>query len=241
MRILLISDIHANLEALEACLGRWVLSIDAEEWAPRAGTTTFVDGGSSGSLNFQAFREHVIEPDGEHVTSIQPRTESAHRARLKRRPPGLPPVPAPPGLDPRRPSRRPHRARPQLLPERPAHVHRHFLPAFALDEDAHLSKGDEIQYLSRVALISRKARHPDAARLFLDYLLSVRGQKVLANGGSVYVLRPEVGGDLCVAGVTKALGPAVQPIPVGPPLLEYLDQAKRLDFLKKWQQALAGK
>lgn len=28
-------------------------------------------------------REHVIEPDGEHVTSIQPRTDSAHRRRLR--------------------------------------------------------------------------------------------------------------------------------------------------------------
>jgi hypothetical protein len=28
-------------------------------------------------------REHVIEPDGEHVTSIRPRTDSAHRARLR--------------------------------------------------------------------------------------------------------------------------------------------------------------
>jgi hypothetical protein len=27
-------------------------------------------------------REHVIERDGEHVTSIQPRTDSAHRKRL---------------------------------------------------------------------------------------------------------------------------------------------------------------
>ena len=44
-----------------------VLSIDAEELAPRAGTTTFVDGGSSGSMNFQAFREHVIEPAGVRI------------------------------------------------------------------------------------------------------------------------------------------------------------------------------
>ena len=27
-------------------------------------------------------REHIIEPDGEHVTSVRPRTDSAHRARL---------------------------------------------------------------------------------------------------------------------------------------------------------------
>lgn len=28
-------------------------------------------------------REHIIESNGEHVTSIQPRTDSAHRARLR--------------------------------------------------------------------------------------------------------------------------------------------------------------
>lgn len=38
------------------------LGIDADDLAPRAGTTTFVDAGSSGSLNFPAFREYVITP-----------------------------------------------------------------------------------------------------------------------------------------------------------------------------------
>ncbi|HEY6100743.1 MAG TPA: ABC transporter substrate-binding protein [Anaeromyxobacter sp.] len=95
--------------------------------------------------------------------------------------------------------------------------------------------------MSRVALLPKAAKHPAAAKVFLDYILSARGQKVLANGGSVYALRPEVEGDMGAAGVTKALGQAVRPIPVGPALLEYLDQTKRLDFLKKWQQALAGK
>jgi len=47
-----------------------VLGIDAEELAPRAGTTTFVDGGSSGSMNFQAFREYVIEPAGVRILAF---------------------------------------------------------------------------------------------------------------------------------------------------------------------------
>jgi dihydroorotase len=47
-----------------------VLSIDAEELAPRSGTTTFVDAGSSGSMNFQAFREHVIEPAGVRILAF---------------------------------------------------------------------------------------------------------------------------------------------------------------------------
>jgi dihydroorotase len=38
------------------------LSVDTDAVAPRSGTTTFVDGGSSGSLNFMAFREYVIKP-----------------------------------------------------------------------------------------------------------------------------------------------------------------------------------
>ncbi len=95
--------------------------------------------------------------------------------------------------------------------------------------------------MSRIALLPKAAKHPNAGKVFLDYVLSPRGQKVLATGGSVFALRPEVEGDLGAAGVNKALGAAVRPIPVGPSLLDYLDQTKRLDFLKKWQQALAGK
>lgn len=38
------------------------LSVDADEVAHRAGTTTFVDAGSAGSLHFMAFREYVIKP-----------------------------------------------------------------------------------------------------------------------------------------------------------------------------------
>lgn len=95
--------------------------------------------------------------------------------------------------------------------------------------------------MSRIALLPKTAKHPAAAKVFLDYLLSARGQKVLATGGSVYALRPEVEGDLGVSGVTKALGASARPIPVGATLLEYLDQTKRLDFLRKWQLAMSGK
>jgi iron(III) transport system substrate-binding protein len=95
--------------------------------------------------------------------------------------------------------------------------------------------------MSRIALLPKAAKHPAAAKVFLDYLLSARGQRALSTGGSVFALRQEVEGELGLAGVTKALGASVRPIPVGPPLLEYLDQAKRLEFLKRWQQALAGK
>jgi len=38
------------------------ISIDADRLAPRAGTTTMVDGGSAGWLNFEAFRRFILDP-----------------------------------------------------------------------------------------------------------------------------------------------------------------------------------
>jgi iron(III) transport system substrate-binding protein len=47
---------------------------------------------------------------------------------------------------------------------------------------------------------------------------------------------------MTVAGYTKQLGAAAKPIPVSADLLAYLDQTKRLDFIKQWQAAMkAGK
>ena len=45
---------------------------------------------------------------------------------------------------------------------------------------------------------------------------------------------------MTAAGYQKTLGATAKPIPVGPELLVFLDQTKRLDFLKQWQQAIKG-
>jgi dihydroorotase len=47
-----------------------LLSIDTEELSPRSGTTTFVDGGSTGSLNFLAFREYMIKPSKSNILAF---------------------------------------------------------------------------------------------------------------------------------------------------------------------------
>jgi dihydroorotase len=47
-----------------------LLSIDTEELSPRSGTTTFVDGGSAGSLNFLNFREYVIRPAKSNILAF---------------------------------------------------------------------------------------------------------------------------------------------------------------------------
>ena len=45
---------------------------------------------------------------------------------------------------------------------------------------------------SRVAFISAKAKNPNAAKLFLDYLLSKRAQTIIANQAELYSLRDDV-------------------------------------------------
>jgi iron(III) transport system substrate-binding protein len=94
--------------------------------------------------------------------------------------------------------------------------------------------------MSRVALIPKAARHPNAARLFLDYILSKRGQEGIAKA-ALFSIRDDVEGETTAATLNRTLGGTLKPLPVGPSLLVYLDQAKRLEFLKQWQQAIGTK
>jgi iron(III) transport system substrate-binding protein len=91
--------------------------------------------------------------------------------------------------------------------------------------------------LSRVAFISKTAKHPNAAKLWLDYLLSQRGQNILANQADLASVRDDIDGDNDVDGMTKKLGNALKPIPVDESLLDYLQQDKRLAFIKEWRAA----
>jgi iron(III) transport system substrate-binding protein len=95
--------------------------------------------------------------------------------------------------------------------------------------------------MSRIAIIPKAAKHPNAAKVFLDYLLSGRGQDLLANKALLFAIRPGVIGEATQTNLEKTLGKSLRQIHVGPGLLTYLDQSKRLDFLRKWQQATTGK
>ncbi|MBE0620727.1 MAG: ABC transporter substrate-binding protein [Burkholderiales bacterium] len=91
--------------------------------------------------------------------------------------------------------------------------------------------------MSRIAFISRYAPHPDSARIWLDYLLSVRGQAVLNRIGLLSV-RSDVAGEGTSGALRRRLGNAFRPIVLGTGLLTYLDQMKRQIFLDRWDGAL---
>ncbi len=95
--------------------------------------------------------------------------------------------------------------------------------------------------MSRIAVLPKAARHPNASKVFLDYLLSGRGQEIVAQGVGLGSIRTDVTGEGTASSLGAAMGSTLKPIPVSPALLVYLDQAKRLEFLNKWQQALGTK
>ncbi len=95
--------------------------------------------------------------------------------------------------------------------------------------------------MSRIALIPKAAKHPNAARAFLDYILSARGQQVIAHQAGLGSVRRDVTGEGTAAALVASMGSTLEPIPVSPALLVYLDQSKRLEFLARWQQALRAK
>jgi iron(III) transport system substrate-binding protein len=93
---------------------------------------------------------------------------------------------------------------------------------------------------SRVAFISKQAKHPNAAKLFLDYLESKRGQEIVANKALLYSLRGDVTGEATAKRVAELVGDKARPVAINADLLANLDQKKRLEFLKKWQAAKKG-
>src|SRR5206468_10217490 len=92
--------------------------------------------------------------------------------------------------------------------------------------------------MSRVMFISKAAKNPNAAKLWLDYILSKRGQTIIANQSEPGSTRTDVQGEMTAANYQKQLGATLKPIPVSTDLLAYLHQPKRLDFLKQWQTAM---
>jgi iron(III) transport system substrate-binding protein len=94
--------------------------------------------------------------------------------------------------------------------------------------------------LSRVMFIGKKAKNPNAAKLWTDYILSQRGQKLIGGDVELFAIRSDVDAEFTAASLTKQLGPNVKPIPVSAEIVGYLDAKKRLEFLADWKAALAA-
>ena len=94
--------------------------------------------------------------------------------------------------------------------------------------------------MSRILIINKKAANPNAARLWVDYVLSMRGQTVIANQSRLYSVRGDVEGETTAARLTQSLGASIRPIPVGPGLIGYLNNQNYRDFIQQWRKATSA-
>jgi iron(III) transport system substrate-binding protein len=92
--------------------------------------------------------------------------------------------------------------------------------------------------LSRVMFIGKQAKNPNAAKVFVDYILSQRGQKLIGSDVELFAVRDDVEAEYTAAKLKQQLGSNVKPIPVSSEITEYLDSKKRLDFLGQWKAGL---
>jgi len=92
---------------------------------------------------------------------------------------------------------------------------------------------------ARVAMITKGAPHPAAARLFLDFLLSDAGQKAMGAVG-VPSIRTEGGGVLSMTALRQIVGPGLKPTPVDENLTYYMDPKRRAEFFQQWKKTMRG-
>ena len=76
-------------------------------------------------------------------------------------------------------------------------------------------------------LVPRAASSPELGRRFLQFLMSVEGQSIMARQLQIASINPDVRGENTAHAMQEALGDQLRPVPVSPGLMVYLDQAKR--------------
>jgi len=92
--------------------------------------------------------------------------------------------------------------------------------------------------VSRTVILPGNAPNPEGAHAFLEYLLSLRGQRTLSTQSWLSAVRPEIVGPYSQLGIAETqLGP-LRPIALNPGLLVYLDQQKHRRLLESWQRTL---
>lgn len=91
--------------------------------------------------------------------------------------------------------------------------------------------------LSRAAFIPAAAVNPAAAKTFVDYLLSLRGQQVVLQSSFFFAQGAPLPDGIDAAGKDAQAG-VTRPIPIGPDLLAVSDRQKRQRLLRIWKDSL---
>ena len=97
---------------------------------------------------------------------------------------------------------------------------------------------DYTALVMRSAFIPKRAENLQNARLFLNYLLSLEGQQLLADRANLFPIRDDVTGEMTAPSLRRSTQSRFQPIPLGLSLLVHTDKAKRRLILDEWDSAM---
>ncbi len=93
--------------------------------------------------------------------------------------------------------------------------------------------------VSRLVTISKKAKNPNAAKLWVDYLLSKRGQTLLVNQADLFSIRADVEGETSMAGSHEASWAIRSSRFRSVRACSSISTSRSaFEFLKQWQQAI---
>lgn len=92
--------------------------------------------------------------------------------------------------------------------------------------------------VSRVMFMAARAPHPNAARIWMDFLLSKAGQTVMATQCGLGAVREDVDGPFTLKHMRTIPGLKLRPIGVSARLLDHLDPLRRLALIAKWRQRM---
>ena len=95
--------------------------------------------------------------------------------------------------------------------------------------------------MTRVAVIPARAPSPDLGELFLKFLMSPNGQKVMAEQCGLPAIHPAVDGPNTATTLIRQMGGQLRPAPLTPALMVYLDQAKRGRVVARWNKELRSR
>jgi ABC-type Fe3+ transport system substrate-binding protein len=96
---------------------------------------------------------------------------------------------------------------------------------------------DYTTVIMRSAFIPRAAENTLDAQRFLDFMLSLQGQQILADKSSLYPIREEVSGETGAQKLRLSNNSPLRPIPLGVSLLVLTDAMKRSLILEEWRSA----
>jgi iron(III) transport system substrate-binding protein len=98
---------------------------------------------------------------------------------------------------------------------------------------------DYTMVLTRISLIAAHARHPNAARVWTDYLLSARGQKVLGDVVKLAPVRDDVDALVSQTSWAGALAGHARPIAVNLELTEPLQPQRHAALVRTWNDTVS--